>query len=509
MPIADLPGIGTRIRTSARGHRIGDVLGQRGDPLDLDRRAELDLVPRHRRAAGEAGDLGVDLELVEHRRQRLDDAGRWRRCRALCGLPGARSRGSGSVYVTSPASDSCSTRAAAASWAAAPAAPLRAGPVRPVRRSRWPRRPRGRDGLGPVARFWPGREPRAGDGVDEGGLLERLVADPRAFGVESRAAGRRRPVVGSALRPRRPAAPSVAGEPVHDGSERGGHLVHGVAVMTSRPKSAEEEQQRHGAVDGDGRLQRAGGEEAEDAARSPHPVGPSGGVGMPAATWVEAAGREGQRGRPDGRTRGRRLVLRGAQHPHAEREQHEGHGIADLAESPGDDGVDDRRRPLPACPTTRGPRRRRPGRRGAARHRRAGARARGPGRCRPPCAATRTGRVRETHPGVPHGAHRERQSPGTRALRERPPERAAGALPAVRPWTSCCRATEKTYESPWAQATRRSHRDTCVTCGTADVNVRSSIRELARRLSGLDDHRDDHRPAADLAAPPNRRPSGG
>ena len=42
------------------GDGVGDVLGERGDLLDLDRRAELDLVAGDRRAAGVAGDLGVD-----------------------------------------------------------------------------------------------------------------------------------------------------------------------------------------------------------------------------------------------------------------------------------------------------------------------------------------------------------------------------------------------------------------------------------------------------------------
>ena len=45
---------------------------QRGDPLDLDRRTELHLVPGHGRAPHEPGDLGVHLELVEHLGQRRD-----------------------------------------------------------------------------------------------------------------------------------------------------------------------------------------------------------------------------------------------------------------------------------------------------------------------------------------------------------------------------------------------------------------------------------------------------
>ena len=80
MPIADLPGIGRQDPHVRAGHRVGDVLAQRGDALDLDAGAELDLVAGHRRAAAEARDLRVDVELLEHVGQRLDDVGRWRRC---------------------------------------------------------------------------------------------------------------------------------------------------------------------------------------------------------------------------------------------------------------------------------------------------------------------------------------------------------------------------------------------------------------------------------------------
>lgn len=53
-------------------HCIGDVAGERGDLLDLDARAEFDLVPRHCRAAGESGNGGVDLELFEDLADRFD-----------------------------------------------------------------------------------------------------------------------------------------------------------------------------------------------------------------------------------------------------------------------------------------------------------------------------------------------------------------------------------------------------------------------------------------------------
>ena len=50
-------------------NRVGDVLAQRGDALDLDAWPELDLVARDGRAAHETGDRGVDAELLHDLRQ--------------------------------------------------------------------------------------------------------------------------------------------------------------------------------------------------------------------------------------------------------------------------------------------------------------------------------------------------------------------------------------------------------------------------------------------------------
>ena len=73
MPIADLPGIGLRIRTSADATAYAMFLRERGDLLDLHRRAELDLVAGDGRTPGVAGDLGVDAELLQHLGEPLDD----------------------------------------------------------------------------------------------------------------------------------------------------------------------------------------------------------------------------------------------------------------------------------------------------------------------------------------------------------------------------------------------------------------------------------------------------
>ena len=53
--------------------RVGDVLAQGGDPLNLDRWAKLDLVAGDLRAPGEPGHLRVNLELLEDLGQRVGD----------------------------------------------------------------------------------------------------------------------------------------------------------------------------------------------------------------------------------------------------------------------------------------------------------------------------------------------------------------------------------------------------------------------------------------------------
>ncbi len=73
MPIADLPGIGLRMRTSALATAYAMFLLSAVTFSTLTAGPELDLVARDRRAARVAGDLGVDVELLEHRGERADD----------------------------------------------------------------------------------------------------------------------------------------------------------------------------------------------------------------------------------------------------------------------------------------------------------------------------------------------------------------------------------------------------------------------------------------------------
>ena len=298
--------------------------------------------------------------------------------------------------MTSPASESCSTRCGsgvvggASRGALLGHGPRAAGP--PAAVASPPAPSPGRQEAGTLlARA----QALAGDRVDEGGLLERLVADPRAVDVES--AAPRRGGAGASPGRSRPSADASGAWPVSRSTTAAqpvGHLVQRGRRDDEQAEEPEEEQQRDGAVDGDGRLERAGGEEAEDAARAPAcrrrpragwgcrrrrgrgrtrrrpgrscprrpgrwPPRPA---GRAASGRRRRAARAGRRSRPCRRCRRRR---RGRRCPR-----------------------------LPASPTTRARRRRRRGRGAAGRRRRGGARARGRGRCRPPCAPPRRWRGR-------------------------------------------------------------------------------------------------------------------
>ena len=106
-----------------------------------------------------------------------------------------------------------------------------------------------------------------------GGLLEGLVAVERSPSGSITPATPLRLLlgcvggrVGRRVRPAVQQVVAQLGEPRRDHVDRRrGHH--------QQAEEAEHEQDRHGAVDGDRRLQRAGGEEADDAAAVAHPVG--------------------------------------------------------------------------------------------------------------------------------------------------------------------------------------------------------------------------------------------
>ena len=153
------PGSGDRIRTSGALHRVGDVLGKLGDPLHLDAPAQLDLVAGDRRAAGEAGDRGVHVELFEHAGQRGDHLvvglGPGLRRGALPRSVGRRQR---VVASASPVSASCSARLDSGP-PVTPAGGRRPAPRTPACPACLPRRPHGAP-LGSPRRPPPGRGPR-------------------------------------------------------------------------------------------------------------------------------------------------------------------------------------------------------------------------------------------------------------------------------------------------------------------------------------------------------------
>ncbi len=72
MPTADFPGIGCQQPDVVGRDGVGDVAGQGGDLLDFDAGTQFHLVPGDRRAAGEAGDGGVHVELFENTGDPLD-----------------------------------------------------------------------------------------------------------------------------------------------------------------------------------------------------------------------------------------------------------------------------------------------------------------------------------------------------------------------------------------------------------------------------------------------------
>ena len=140
------------------GDRVGDVLGQRGDLLDLDRRAQLDLVAGDRRAAGEAGDLGVDRELVEHAGDRLDHGVVGAAAGAAAPARWAAGRSAAAGTGTSPSVAGCTV-----SRSCSPAAPSGTGSAGGVAGT----------AAGGARRTVPGRSTAAGSGRGRGGVLAR------------------------------------------------------------------------------------------------------------------------------------------------------------------------------------------------------------------------------------------------------------------------------------------------------------------------------------------------
>ena len=323
-------------------------LRERGDALDLGGRAELDLVPRDRRTAGEPGDLGVDLELLEHDRVSASTTRSFATLRVLVrragheeGLVGQR------VGDVAGRATSCSTRAGRLDvgggtsgllGARAPAGA--AGRLRRARRQpagASPGRAASRRAAagGPSARAdhgRPARTPRR-----RRPLLQRSTARGGDRGVGrwpsrrlDRLASSSVGAVGCSSRSR--SSRSRVGDQVHrrrrDDEQR----------RTSRGGSSTPRRR-------DGTTAAASGLEARKPMMPPAAriaSAPSGGCGMPSDEVGEPAGGEGQRDGADDRGGCWTPSSSGARRkrsPKASRTS--GTRIPDPAQRAGDDGVDD------------------------------------------------------------------------------------------------------------------------------------------------------------------------
>ena len=272
MPIADLPGIGDEDPHVGALHGVGDVLGQRGDPLDLDGGAELDLVAGDRRPAGEAGDLRVDVELLEHLGQRVRPrvVGLGARLDGRAGLAARRVRQLvGAVARGGVDSVSCSVRRGAGVGSGG-AGDGRAAPAVPSSLS---------------ARLGPSSS--VDDLVGARGAVETTGV---SYGLWCSPARRRSCATVSRSWPRAPPRPGPSAargaSPVAQIGEPVGNPVHGRRGDHEQAEAGQQEEQRDGDPGGDGAGQRCGQQPADEAAGSSAARARPRGVRVPCAMWT-------------------------------------------------------------------------------------------------------------------------------------------------------------------------------------------------------------------------------
>ena len=266
-----------------------------GDLLDLDGRAQLDLVAGDRRAPGEAGDLRVDRELVQHPGDRLDH-------RVVGAAAGLRHRAGGqqvagrqlvgrlALAVGCTVSRSCSPTAASGSGSGAAAS----------------RRGGRRDGRGGRRRVG-GPRPRAPAGSRSGSAVD--VGDRRPAGAATggAAATGSASVTGSA-RVRLGPCLAVGGVRRLVGAGRaagapGRAPAHGVAGEQQERVDRQQHEHRHGHPRGEPGGQR-GGREVADRAAAARPQRRARRA-RPAARCTSPSTPEGEQQRADGDPRPR------------------------------------------------------------------------------------------------------------------------------------------------------------------------------------------------------------
>ena len=309
-------------------------LRQRRDLLDLHRGAELDLVAGDRRAARVAGDGGVDLELLEHLGEPLDDLVGRRRSAPCAGVPSRSTRAVGERVddVARERELLGADRATAPSAASSASRVLRlvgAGSAR--------RRSVDRD-LAVVVRA-----------VDER-VLERLVVD------RATVRGWRLRFIG--LRCGRPRSGLCGRAPCRGRSRmRSGTACSGVPVTTRTPNSDDQHQQRARRRT---RLLSRSTRIAENRKPDRSPGLADGGLslgrGTPCARWTRPEDAAADGGPADDLAPGRAVAVGVAQGAPGDDGQQDRHGPGQQADAAGGDAADavadaagdlppDRRRP--------------------------------------------------------------------------------------------------------------------------------------------------------------------
>ncbi len=240
----------------SRGNGIRDVSGERGDAFDLDARTKLNLVPGHRRAAAETGDLRVDVELVEHLGQRVDHGvvgGAALLVRASGREQHVVGQRVGDVAGKRKLLDPTRYQAGRRCLEGR----LRAGCVSPW----WGNADRAESGgqhAGCSGSLLARSERRVSFGLrHDGGLSERLVTVERSFAERSGAAARPAFAGQGDLIVRGLGRPRTAQHPVTQVAQTGGNHVDRRGGHDQDSEDSQQQQQGHGAPRPDGSDERA------------------------------------------------------------------------------------------------------------------------------------------------------------------------------------------------------------------------------------------------------------